>query len=300
MRETMFILALLLTFGLNAQDAGDDTDEAQEETTGPSWRDSRPTRPNVPTAPEVERPNFEFKMERPTLDLSTEFEGFKPKVAVQEVEDEPIDEGAEDAEQALPVDTVADAPVIPAEASDEAPIEAEVITEQAPAVVDAASTPEQERPADSIADEFIAEQSVVENRPVATPDELIGQGAQPEAEAPATQLAAATLPVQATSTPSPARAATARARLVPSTMVEPEYPVEAWRDNQEGWVDVRLVVNGDGAVVDAQAVRAQPRRVFDRSAVRAAMQWRFEPVDGLAVSETVSRTYRVSFTMDEQ
>ena len=83
-------------------------------------------------------------------------------------------------------------------------------------------------------------------------------------------------------------------------MVEPEYPLDAWRDNQEGWVDVRLVVNGDGAVVDAEAVRAEPRRVFDRSAVRAAMQWRFEPVDGLGVSETVSRTYRVSFTMDEQ
>ncbi|GJM08499.1 MAG: hypothetical protein DHS20C11_07750 [Lysobacteraceae bacterium] len=298
MRETIFILALVMVVGVNAQESGDDSDEVVEEATGPSWRDGRPTRPSVPGAPEVERPNFEFKMERPTLDLSTEFEGFKPKVAVQEVEDVPEEPATEEAEAPVEVPAVAESQSAPPVSDQAAPAatDPEPVVEQ-PAVA-TIETPvvEQESPA---ANEFIAEQSVVENRPVASPDELIGQPTEPEQDAAPTQIAAATPPAETVSIPQTNRTTT-RARLVPSTMVEPEYPLDAWRDNKEGWVDVRLVVNGDGAVVDAEAVRAEPRRVFDRSAIRAAMQWRFEPVDGLGVSETVSRTYRVSFTMDEQ
>jgi protein TonB len=84
-------------------------------------------------------------------------------------------------------------------------------------------------------------------------------------EAPRTDVAAAK--------PSAAPAPTA-ARLI--TRVDPEFPREAVQAGVEkGSVRARMSLDEAGAVTRVEVVEAAPRRVFDRSVVRALSQWKF-------------------------
>ncbi len=71
----------------------------------------------------------------------------------------------------------------------------------------------------------------------------------------------------------------------------PSYPRAALRNGSEGNVVLNIVVGTDGLPMDVQVVeRGGTRdRAFDRAAVEAARQWRFEPAlrDGEAVPSTV-------------
>lgn len=57
----------------------------------------------------------------------------------------------------------------------------------------------------------------------------------------------------------------------------PEYPDRAFRTGRQGWVLLRLDVAADGSIAQAEAERALPVGMFERSAERGASQWRFEP-----------------------
>jgi TonB family protein len=65
--------------------------------------------------------------------------------------------------------------------------------------------------------------------------------------------------------------------LAAITLVLPEYPNRAFRTGRQGWVILRLDVGADGSVVEAEAQRALPVGLFEKSAERAARQWRFQP-----------------------
>ena len=98
--------------------------------------------------------------------------------------------------------------------------------------------------------------------------------AKPVAEAPhpaAVPAAAAPKPVAT----APAAAENRDAQI--TRMVPPKYPLQAARDNQQGWVEVEFTVTTDGRVSNAQVVDAQPRRVFDRAAIEAVSRWQFKP-----------------------
>lgn len=59
--------------------------------------------------------------------------------------------------------------------------------------------------------------------------------------------------------------------------VAPEYPGEAIKRNiTAGSVRAKLNIGGDGKVANVEVVEAEPKRVFDRAAVDALSQWRFE------------------------
>ena len=98
--------------------------------------------------------------------------------------------------------------------------------------------------------------------------------AKPVAEAPH----AAAVPVAAAPKPVATAPAAAENRDAQITrMVPPKYPLQAARDNQQGWVEVEFTVTTDGRVSNAQVVDAQPRRVFDRAAIEAVSRWQFKP-----------------------
>lgn len=66
--------------------------------------------------------------------------------------------------------------------------------------------------------------------------------------------------------------------------VPPEYPRAAERRQLEGYVLVSFSVDASGKVSSAEVVEADPQGVFDRSAIEAVEQWRFEsgtPADGV-------------------
>lgn len=113
------------------------------------------------------------------------------------------------------------------------------------------------------------------------------------AEPPQTQAAPA-------EPPPPAQPVAESREPVLVRQVRPTYPAAAARRKQEGWVEVSFTVATNGAVTDVNVVRAQPRGVFDRDAVRAVSQWQFEPAldNGKAVARTMTR--RIEFALKAQ
>jgi protein TonB len=79
--------------------------------------------------------------------------------------------------------------------------------------------------------------------------------------------------------------------------VNPRYPTAAMRANQEGWVDVEMTVGADGTVGNVSVVDAQPKHVFDRSAIDAVSKWEFKPAtrNGEAMPVTLRR--RLQFNL---
>jgi protein TonB len=63
-------------------------------------------------------------------------------------------------------------------------------------------------------------------------------------------------------------------------MVQPEYPQEALMRGLEGWVDVSLEVNAAGDVVAPRIEDTSRGRLFNRAALNAVQQWKYEPRAG--------------------
>ena len=63
-------------------------------------------------------------------------------------------------------------------------------------------------------------------------------------------------------------------------MVQPEYPQEALMRGIEGWVDVSLEVNAAGDVIAPRIEDSSRGRLFNRAALNAVQQWKYEPRDG--------------------
>lgn len=97
----------------------------------------------------------------------------------------------------------------------------------------------------------------------------------------------------------PARSADAEAitDAVLVRQVNPRYPTAAMRSNQEGWVDVELTVGSDGTVSNVNVVDAQPKHVFDRSAVDAVSKWEFKPAMRNGEPMTVTLRRRLQFNL---
>jgi protein TonB len=87
--------------------------------------------------------------------------------------------------------------------------------------------------------------------------------------------------------------------VMPLVRVAPRYPRKAAMKGIEGWVKVEFTILEDGTVADAKVIDAQPRRIFNREAVRAVLRWKFKPqtVDGKQVRRQATQT--ISFKLDK-
>ncbi|HEY6644315.1 energy transducer TonB [Povalibacter sp.] len=82
-------------------------------------------------------------------------------------------------------------------------------------------------------------------------------------------------------------------------MVQPDFPKDARERNVQGWVDLTLAVTAAGQVSSAQVTSAENGRFFERAAVAAAKQWRYEP-QPLADPATMRPVrVRVSFRLQD-
>ncbi|MGD8690312.1 MAG: TonB family protein [Gammaproteobacteria bacterium] len=85
--------------------------------------------------------------------------------------------------------------------------------------------------------------------------------------------------------------------LVPVERAAPQYPRKAMLAGKQGYVVVEFTVNSRGETQDVNVVDARPRRMFERSALRAVRGWRFKPpmVDGHPGAERVRQ--RIDFNL---
>ena len=85
--------------------------------------------------------------------------------------------------------------------------------------------------------------------------------------------------------------------LTPLVRIPPNYPERALIKCTEGFVLIRFVVTETGSVADPEIIQSEPPGMFDRSAVRSVLRWKFQPqlVDGKPTS--VMTYTRVNFEM---
>lgn len=140
--------------------------------------------------------------------------------------------------------------------------------------------------------------------PAATAATTPAAGETAPAAAPSTPASAPTQVASTTPAPSaappPAPAPepvgeTRDARVV--TPPRPSYPPNAVRNRQNGWVEVEFTVTETGAVQNVRVIESNPARVFDREAIRAVQQAKFEArlERGQPVSSTLRR--RIEFKL---
>ncbi|MFZ5564957.1 MAG: energy transducer TonB [Thermodesulfobacteriota bacterium] len=72
-------------------------------------------------------------------------------------------------------------------------------------------------------------------------------------------------------------AANLDAPLMALSQKAPDYPVNAFRRDIEGWVKVSFLVNRQGRVEDVIIVEASPESIFDDTVRRCVARWRFKP-----------------------
>jgi protein TonB len=78
----------------------------------------------------------------------------------------------------------------------------------------------------------------------------------------------------------------------------PQYPYMAQRDNIEGWVVLRFVVDTEGVAGKVSVVAADPEGLFEEAALKAVARYKFKPAlkNGDAVNCIV--TQRMQFSLD--
>lgn len=63
----------------------------------------------------------------------------------------------------------------------------------------------------------------------------------------------------------------------PASIVQPEYPREALRQGQEGYVALEFTVTANGEVTNVAVTDSEPAGVFEQPVREAIRKWRFEP-----------------------
>ena len=71
----------------------------------------------------------------------------------------------------------------------------------------------------------------------------------------------------------------AQAQRTPAHIVPPDYPRGAERREIEGRVVITYSVTAEGETANLEVTESEPSGIFDRAALRAVEQWRFEPAD---------------------
>ena len=86
---------------------------------------------------------------------------------------------------------------------------------------------------------------------------------------------------------------------VPQVRIQPDYPIQARQKGIEGWVDVKFTIRPDGSTTDVVVLNAEPKKIFDHSAVQAVKGWKYNPKieDGRAVEQRGVRV-RVTFKLE--
>lgn len=86
--------------------------------------------------------------------------------------------------------------------------------------------------------------------------------------------------------------------VIPIVRVRPNYPRYAVAKGLQGWVDLEFTILKDGTVSDISVLNAEPKAVFDQSAVASLTKWKFRP--RLIAGQPIERRarQRINFYLD--
>jgi len=86
----------------------------------------------------------------------------------------------------------------------------------------------------------------------------------------------------------------------PLVRITPKYPITAARDGKEGWVQLGFTISEIGTVTAPYIINSEPKRVFDKEALRALRKWKYKPkmVEGKAVQQT-GQSIQLDFKLEQ-
>jgi len=81
--------------------------------------------------------------------------------------------------------------------------------------------------------------------------------------------------------------ASADGDAVPMVRVPPQYPERALQRGIEGRVLIEFTISRSGSVKDPKVIAAEPNSIFNKAALKAVKQWKYNPkiVNGKAVEQ---------------
>ncbi|BCN25630.1 energy transducer TonB [Vibrio alfacsensis] len=87
-------------------------------------------------------------------------------------------------------------------------------------------------------------------------------------------------------------------QALPLYRVDPRYPSQALKRKVEGYVIMRFTIDATGRPKNVEVIEAQPKRMFEKEAVRALKKWKYQPKVENGVSiEQFGQTARVEFKL---
>ncbi|QFI37107.1 energy transducer TonB [Moritella marina ATCC 15381] len=91
----------------------------------------------------------------------------------------------------------------------------------------------------------------------------------------------------------------ANQQAMPLYRVEPRYPSRAMKQGAQGWVKMSFTIDTLGRPVDIKIMDAKPRRLFNKSAVKALRKWKYQPQleEGKAIMQ-VNQTVTLEFKLE--
>ena len=86
---------------------------------------------------------------------------------------------------------------------------------------------------------------------------------------------------------------------IPLRRIEPRYPIQALQQGIQGYVLLSFTIDSSGKPIDIRIVSAKPRRMFERAAIQALKQWRYQPkkINGVAI-EQQDQTVKLEFRLN--
>lgn len=92
--------------------------------------------------------------------------------------------------------------------------------------------------------------------------------------------------------------ASADGDAVPMVRVPPQYPERALQRGIEGRVLIEFTITKSGSVKDAKIIAAEPSSIFNKAAIKAVLQWKYNPkiVNGNPVEQVgvrISLPFRI-------
>ncbi len=89
-------------------------------------------------------------------------------------------------------------------------------------------------------------------------------------------------------------------QALPLYRVEPRYPSKALKRKIEGYVIMRFTIDETGRPKDIEVIEAEPSRMFEREAIRALRNWKYQPkVENGASIEQFGQTVRLEFKLSK-
>lgn len=87
----------------------------------------------------------------------------------------------------------------------------------------------------------------------------------------------------------------------PIVRINPKYPPTAARDGVVGWVKLSFTIDEVGQVTDVEVLDAEPKRVFDREAIRALKGWKYQPqIDNGVAIKQVGMQVQLDFNLETE